>query len=490
MSQAPLIEKSNEKDLLTETLEELQLDEEIDRRISEQKIWSYYPDTGPLRRALYDKHTSFFAAGSEYRQRLMLAANRVGKTEGVGGYELTCHLTGIYPKWWKGRRFNRPIKAWVAGDTGKTTRDILQEKLMGPYHRPGTGLIPRSHIENTSAKAGIAQAFDTVYIRHESGGISQMIFKSYDQGRVAFEGTEQDVIWLDEEPPLAIYTECLIRTMTSDGLMMLTFTPLLGMSETVMAFLPDGKVEELRDGSKFVIMATWDDAPHLSKIAKKELWASIPPFQRDARSKGIPQLGAGAIYPVPESDIVVADQPIPDHWLRGYGLDVGWNRTSAGFHAWDRENDIIYRISEHYRGQAEPSVHADAIKARGTWLTGVIDPAARGRAQKDGTKLIEDYVALGLNLEIAFNGVEAGLYQMWQRLSSGRYKVFKSCRNWISEYRLYRRDEKGAVVKGFDHAMDDSRYYVMSGMEFSKTKPQPKKVLVGNFGSGTNKWMG
>jgi len=118
---------------------------------------------------------------------------------------------------------------------------------------------------------------------------------------------------LDEEPPLDIYTESLLRTMTNDGMVMLTFTPLLGMSETVMAFLRDGEVCERAEGTKFVGMATWDDVPHLSQKQKEDLWSSIPPFQRDARSKGVPQLGAGAIYPVPESEIVVPDFEVPVH---------------------------------------------------------------------------------------------------------------------------------------------------------------------------------
>lgn len=466
------------------------LNQEIDRRKRCQRLFDYYPDEGPLRRELYSKHTSFFEAGSTFRERLMLAANRVGKTEGVGGYEMALHLTGLYPKWWTGRRFSKPIKAWAAGDSGKTTRDIIQLKLLGPINELGTGLIPKTHIVDTSAKQGVADAFDTLQVKHSSGGISYLNFKSYDQKRKAFEGTEQDVIWLDEEPPLDVYTECLLRTMTNDGILMLTFTPLLGMSETVMAFLPGGRLQETAGGSKFVVMATWDDAPHLSKKVKDELWAAIPPFQRDARSKGIPQLGAGAIYPVPESEIIVPDFQIPDHFLRGYGLDVGWNKTSAGFHTYDRENDIVYRYSEHYRGQAEPSIHAEGIRARGEWIPGVFDPAARGRSQIDGKQMLQMYVDLGLILEPAINSVEAGLYQMWQRLSTGRYKVFQSCSSWIAEFRLYRRDEKGNVVKGFDHAMDDSRYFIMSGLELAKAKPVPKKTNVGFQSNNNTGWMG
>lgn len=468
----------------------LELLEEKERRARGRKLASYFPDTGPLRRELYPKHLAFFEAGARFRERCFLAGNRVGKTD-AGGYELTCHLTGKYPAWWKGKRFDRPIKAWIAGDTGKTVREIIQAKLLGPVNAPGTGFIPMDSLLRSTPKQGVPEAVDTFYVKHVSGGVSQAAFKSYDQKRIAFQGDEQDVIWLDEEVGQDIYTECLLRTMTTGGMVMLTFTPLMGLTETVMAFLPGGEIAERTEGSKSVTMAGWTDVPHLTPEIQAELLASIPPFQRDARSKGIPQLGAGAIYPVPESEFVVDDFEIPAHWPRAYGMDVGWNRTAACFGALNREGDVLYLVSEHYRGQAEPAVHAAGIQARGDWIPGVIDPASRGRTQTDGLQLLQIYKDLGLNLELADNAVEAGIYELWMRLSTGRLKVFRSMTNWLSEFRLYRRDEKGRIVKQNDHLMDGSRYLVMSGLDRAKTKPAPKthtppRHFSGGSGQG---WM-
>ena len=211
--------------------------------------------------------------------------------------------------------------------------------------------------------------------------------------------------------------------------------------------------------------------PHLSEQAKAELLASIPPFQRDARSKGLPQLGAGLIYPVPESTIVCAPFEIPKHWRRSYGLDVGWKRTAAVWGAYDSETDINYWYSEHYQGEVEPSVHAAAIKARGD-IPGAIDPASRGRSQLDGRKLMETYVELGLELVEAANAVEAGLFTTWERFSTGRLKIFSNCQNTLKELRLYRRDEKGKVIKENDHAMDAGRYQVMTGIDIARA-PAP-----------------
>jgi phage terminase large subunit-like protein len=469
-------------------LERLAILEEKARRRKGRKIMSYFQDTGPFRRELYRKHMQFFEAGATYRERCFMAGNRVGKTESGGGYEFVLHLTGNYPDWWKGKRFTRPVQAWAAGDTGKTVREIIQAKLLGRPGEHGTGLIPADSLSRTTPKSGVPDAVDSIYVKHASGGLSQAVLKSYDQKRESFQGAEQDIIWLDEEPPLDVYTECLMRTMTTGGIVMLTFTPLIGMSETVQQFLPGGEIMERADGSKAVIMAGWDDVPHLSEQAKAELLAAIPPFQRDARSKGIPQLGSGAIYPVPESEFVVDDRPIPDHWPRAYGLDVGWNRTAAVWGALDRESDTLYLYSEHYRSQAEPAVHAQSVRARGDWIPGVIDPASAGASQLDGRQLLEMYKQLGLDLDTAVNAVEAGIYEVWSRLSTGRLKVFRSLTNWLAEFRLYQRDEKGRIKKANDHLMDGTRYLVMSGLSRAQTRPVAEK----QFGSyaGVTGFMG
>lgn len=442
--------------------------EEKARRQSERQLFTYFPDTGPLRRELYKKHTLFFKLGATQTTRCFMAANRVGKTIGAG-YEVTLHLTGRYPKWWEGSTFDCPIRSWAAGDTSKTVRDIIQEKLLGQWGRFGTGLIPADDIVRWTPKTGVPESVDTVWIKHHDkhgvyDGDSRLTFKSYDQKRESFQGTEQDVIWLDEESDEHIRGECILRLMTTDGLLIETFTPLRGLTPIVMQYLPNGEVVDevsVTDG-RAMVMAGWDDVPHLSEQDKKRMLAETLPHLRDARSRGIPSMGAGAIYPVQESEVKVKDFEIPEHWKRLYALDVGWNRTAALWGAWDQDADVIYLIAEHYRGQAEPSIHADAIKARGKTLRGVIDPASRGRSQADGEQLLATYKNLGLHLQPANNAVETGIYEVWQRLSTGRLKVFASLQNWLNEYRLYRRDEKGRIVKEIDHLMDCTRYLILA----------------------------
>ncbi len=167
-----------------------------------------------------------------------MAANRVGKTV-AGGFEIVCHATGVYPLWWTGRRVEGPDLYWCAGDTGKTTRDILQLELLGTVGKFGTGLIPGDHLIRTTAKAGISDAVEFIYLRHARGGESIINLKSYDQRREAFQGGKPKGSWLDEECPQDIYTETLTRTMTNDGFIMLTFTPLMGVTDVVKSFMPE-----------------------------------------------------------------------------------------------------------------------------------------------------------------------------------------------------------------------------------------------------------
>jgi phage terminase large subunit-like protein len=380
-------------------------------------------------------------------------------------------------------------------------KDILQRKLLGKAGESGTGLLPRDSIVRTSP-GFIPEAVESIWVRHASGGISVVQFKSYDQGREAFQGTEQDIVWLDEEPPQPVYTECLLRTMTNDGCIMLTFTPLRGLSDVVLSFMPelapeppkgpDGEAPKAVALSKAVVTATWDDVPHLTEKQKAEILAGVPPYLRGARSKGIPQLGAGLIYPLPESAYVVDPFEIPKHWPRAYGLDVGWNRTAAIFGAWDRETDTAYIYSEHYMGEAEPAVHASAIKARGP-IPGAIDPAAKARSQLDGRNLMQLYREQGLELVEADHAVEAGLFATYERYSTGRLKVFRTCQNLINEQRLYRRDERGKVVKERDHAMDAERYFVMTGLRIARAptpiEPKPEFEFLSDSGGG-GAWMG
>lgn len=456
-----------------------------------RKIDRFYPDEGALRRELYPKHQQFFAAGIDHSERLAICGNRTGKTEGLGAYEVSVHATGQYPPWWVGRRFDHPVKAWVAGKTAETTRDIVQQKLCGVIERSrdghgnpiglGTGLIPGDAIINVTPKSGgIANAIDTVFVRHISGGVSTIGFKSYGKDRDSFEGTERDVIWCDEEPPREVYDECLMRTMSTvpgkpGGIMIVTFTPLEGDTQVVRAFL-----ENDSDPDKYFIQITWSDAPHVTEAEIVKMRRKYLPSQLRARERGEPALGEGAIYPIDIDELLVNDQLIPKHWKRGFGLDVG--KTAAIWGALNPDSDVLYLYREYYSEEYNVLLHATQIRGidgRDAWIPGVADPAAGQSSQIDGQKIIDLYRSHGVDvIEAGHKLVESGIALVWERMVTGRLKVFRSCTRWQAEFGRYHRREKetdlglqSKIVKKHDHLMDATRYLNTDGLARFIVKP-------------------
>ncbi len=209
---------------------EKRLRAEQDRRASENRLAHYRPHEFQVR---------FHAAGAIHRERLLMCANRVGKTL-CGSAELAMHLCGLYPTWWSGKRFEKPIRAWAAGVTSETTRDVLQDKLLGPPLREsewGTGMLPKSTLGNIANARTISGAIDTVAVKHSSGGYSQLQFKSFERGREKWQGAGLEVVYMDEEPPADLYFEALTRTNETGGICYITATPIFGMSEVVRMFL-------------------------------------------------------------------------------------------------------------------------------------------------------------------------------------------------------------------------------------------------------------
>jgi phage terminase large subunit-like protein len=433
-------------------------------KLERNKLFDLYPDKGPLRRELYPKHQAFLAAGRTHSVRMMMAANRVGKTEGCALYEVALHMTGKYPSWWEGRRFTRPVRVWVCGDTGKTLREILQVKLLGAWANFGTGLIPADDLLDWKNKSGVAESIDTFTVRHVSGGKSHGVFKSYESGRIAFQGSEQDIIVLDEEPPLTtaldIYSECITRTMTTDGLVMLTFTPLFGMTKLI---------KHMRESHVWEIGATWDDVPHLSQEAKEKLWASYPPHMRDARSKGIPQRGSGVVFPVSEHTITVEPFIIPAIWPCIGGLDFGWDHPSAAAKlAHDRDNDTIYVVGTYREREKTPLEFAAGVRSWGKWLPWAW-PADGLRKDKDpraGKQLAQLYRDEGLSMlpepasfsdEKLEHSLNDGVIGMLTMMQAGRFKVMAHLTEWFIEFRDYYRKD-GVIVAEAEDLMCATRY--------------------------------
>jgi phage terminase large subunit-like protein len=255
----------------------------------------------------YAKQLEFHSKGAGYRERLFMAGNQLGKTF-AGAAEAAMHLTGRYPEWWPGRRFDKPITMLAGSESYELTRDGVQRLLVGPpmtEEEWGTGYIPKDAIVDTTRRSGVSGALDTVTVKHVSGGTSTLLLKAYEQGRGKWQANTVEFVWFDEEPPEDVYFEGITRTNATGGSTAVTFTPLKGMSAVVARYV----LEDSED--RAVISMTIEDAEHYTPAERAKIIASYPPHEREARTKGIPSLGSGLIFPVMEEDIVVEPFDIP-----------------------------------------------------------------------------------------------------------------------------------------------------------------------------------
>jgi phage terminase large subunit-like protein len=413
------------------------VDARIERVLAQNRLPHYQP---------YPKQRAFHGAGAAARERLLMAGNQLGKTI-AGGFEAAMHATGLYPEWWAGRRFHRPTVGWVAGITGESTRDNPQRILLGRPGQPGTGAIPKKSIVEIVPARGVAKLADMVTVRHDKGGLSRIGLKSYEKGREKWQGETLDWVWFDEEPALDIYTEGLTRTNVTSGPVWMTFTPLLGLSQTVGRFLLEPSPD------RHVTTMTIDDAEHYTEEERTRIAASYPPHEQEARLRGVPALGSGRIFPVTEDSIACDAIQIPRHWPVIGGLDFGWDHPTAAVQlAWDRDADRVY-VTQTYRvREATPLIHAGALKPWGS-IPWAWPHDGLAHDANSGEQLAESYRRHGLDLlpghatfEDGTVGLEAGVLDMLERMQTGRLKVFRHLADWFEEFRVYHRSD-GKVVK-------------------------------------------
>jgi len=436
----------------------------------------------------YAKQRLFHVLGVSTRERALIAANQSGKTF-CAGAEVAMHMTGRYPGWWEGKRFDHAVR-WTAGsESAELTRKGIQRVLLGPPETEaewGTGMLPKDTIlfADIARAQGTPDAVATIPVRHVSGDVSVLQMASYSQGRGKWQADTLDGVWFDEEPPLEIYTEGMTRTNISEGPVLLTATPMLGMTTVLFRLMRE------RPAGTAVVSMTLDDAEHYTPEQRLRLVATYPEHEREARTKGIPMRGSGLIFQVPESDIVCAPFEIPEHWPRICGLDFGADHpTAAAWLAWDRDADVIY-VYDAYRKSGNSQMlplHAAAIKARGDWIL-CAWPHDGNNETAAGPQLAKQYRDQGVNMreenakfpedpkapERSRISVEAGVSEMLTRMITGRFKVFRHLGDWLEEYRQYHRD-KGVIVKVYDDLISATRIAIMD-LRYATTNERHERV--------------
>jgi phage terminase large subunit-like protein len=460
----------------------VRLAKELDRRKAHDRLGHYKP---------YAKQREFHTAGAlPVYERLFMAGNQLGKTV-AGAAEMAIHLTGRYPSWWQGRRWDSAISALAGSESAELTKVGVQRLLVGPPEQEGewgTGFIPKDAILDTSRKAGVPDALDSVIVKHVNGGASRLGFKSYDQGRAKWQADTVDYVWFDEEPPEDVYSEGRTRTNATKGSVTLTFTPLKGMSNVVRRFLTE------KSQHRHVTTMTIRDVEHFTPEDIKRIEGGYLEHERDARTSGIPILGSGRVFPVSDAQVLVSPFRVPDHWPRLGGLDFGWDHPTAAVEvAWDRDHDIVYVLREHRASKMTPDEHSLVIGPKKWGRIKWAWPHDGHVSDKgSGLGLAKQYRKAGLDMLDSHalwpdgsNSTEVGVMEMLTRMHDGRWKVFDGmCPNWMEEFRLYHRED-GKLVKEMDDLLCASRYALMM-LRFARIV-QPERDPFGFYTAGQSR---
>lgn len=428
-------------------------------------------------------------------RELMLRANNQGGKTHAGGAQMAMDATQLYPEWYKGRRFlnppaiERPFEwlGWAACDTSSTTRAGVQTKLLGDMSQDnglGTGMIPLDSIVGKPSMArGIADFVDTVTIRRESGGTALIRFKTYEQGRKAFQGEPVDEIWPDEdEGDDSLNGEMLARLTTTNGRIIRTMTPVIGLTPVRKRF------KQKTPGTAEILMTIWDCAVskggHIPDERIPEIIASYKEHERATRAFGADMQGEGAVFDFPSEQIrhTLDPRDVPPWWPWMWGLDFRHSGSASSGHpfaavlaCWDRDTDTIY-VMHAIRMLGLAISHVEAMKQVPRWEAPVAWPhdGGRGGSLIDGDTVAQTYRRFGLNLrrEHATHPTggfdfEGGLREMENRFGSNRLKVAAHLTDWFDEYQGYHRKD-GLVVKIDDDLLSATRVLCMD-IRFAKT---------------------
>lgn len=253
--------------------------------------------------------------------------------------------------------------------------------------------------------------------------------------------------------------------------------------------------------SRHVTSMTIDDVEHYTAEERARIIASYPPHEREARTKGIPTMGSGKVFPVEEERIKCDPISIPKHWPQIIGVDFGVDHPFAAARlAWDRDSDCVY-VTHGYRQRGgyengewtgNPAYHATTIRAWGSWIPVAWPHDGLQHDRQSGDKLADLYKQHSLNMlpERAThvdgsNSVEAGLMDMLERMQTGRFRVFSTVGDWFEEARMYHRKE-GKLVKERDDLISAVRYGVMM-LRFAETEPNE---IEWNGPPANADWMG
>jgi phage terminase large subunit-like protein len=419
---------------------------------------------------LYDWQMEFVKSTADHFESCLCAANQIGKTLTGTTIDAT-HLLGEYPDDWPGHKFKHPPMIWGLGYSMEKTRDLLQTAIFGRYTKDkgfDGGLIPKHKILSWESATGIPNAMRTVKVKHVAG-VSTMQFWSYSQGQHAIMGDIVDLSHVDEEPrDQTIRGQLLRASINGDkgkgGKIMYTFTPENGRTDLVIQFMDTPSKDQ------FFMQKGWDDSPHITPEKKVRMLSQFREHERDMRTKGDPMLGHGRIYDIADDFVLCDPFEIPDHWKVICGVDFGDDHPQGIVKlAYDLEHDTVYVVNSWKARRVSANDAWGATKWAHKFPVAWPKDGLNGEKARDGSIEVKNhYRNAGFRMIHTYatwlDGgveVEAGIYDILDRARKGKWKIFKGQPDFMDEWGLYHRDDKGQIVKVKDDLLCAARYALM-----------------------------
>lgn len=475
------------------------------------KLPIYYPeeDTTLLNGSIlynrykYSFHLRVMEAHSYYHTVLARSGNQCGKSF-VTHYIAAIHMTGMYPTWWEdelhGFKFSKPPRVWFGAHSSDTLKKTTQVKMLGQVGEFGSGFIPRSMLDLDSLKDAkrADTPITTFRVKHLQGGFSSASLKTYESGRKAWEAETVDLIVLDEEPTMEVYTEACARLLASNGRMLLAFTPNEGMTEVVDTLTNHGDFTEgPKSGGSYVVTSTVYEAPHMTPEAIERLEATLPQqHMKDARLRGIPSIGQGMVYPINMEELFIDSHDIPtSNMLYCMAIDFGWFNTAVIHMAYNLETGIYYILEEYKQGEKTPEQHSQYIQLidlqKKISFHKICDPSKGAIIQSganSGRHVATLFQDFGITFADANNQVDSGIMKTLYAMQHGRLKISTHCVELVRELRAYSYNKKGEIKKVNDHLADCLRYCMNEDLDnwsnaftFASTTNQVAQKILNNF---------
>ena len=429
----------------------------------------------------------FFETGSTHTRRGMIAGNRTGKTI-ASTYEAAYHLTGRYPKGWKGKVWTEPIIAMASGESWEQVSKTLQSKLLGcddikQGYKLGTGSIPKDTIDDKSMRTDGANVL-SIEIRHASGGKSKLYFSNYTQQVRHLQGFELDLIILDEQPPDETFSELVVRTAARNGQVLCSFTPLKGMSGLVRKFWDniEGYIHIRVGWSDIPFVNEWGEE-FFSQKERDQLSRDFMPWERECRINGIPLVGKGVVFPLLKwptykaTEIDLKNDPNMER-LISFDLGIKNDPTVISFFFRDPVQEIMYlhrQVTVEQGATPDDYVHYLMDReSRGVPIALPHDATQAGRytlTEQSVREVFEDNYNLNCIAGAMMNPANDqgkvtmfkayGINVMRIGMERGTFMINESCTSFLDEARNYAIDESGKFLGKDDH-IDSARIGVLA----------------------------